>query len=87
MYPRLRSALLSWIWGQTSSVSEKMFANSVFLFKTCRFGGTSNNTASFGTLANQNTPTFGSLSQQGTGFGAQSSGFSAFGTGGGGRRG
>nr|XP_030142372.3 nuclear pore complex protein Nup214 isoform X3 [Taeniopygia guttata] len=48
------------------------------------FGGTSNNTASFGTLANQNTPTFGSLSQQGTGFGAQSSGFSAFGTGGGG---
>ncbi|KAM6399840.1 nuclear pore complex protein Nup214 [Rhynochetos jubatus] len=47
------------------------------------FGGTSNNTASFGTLANQNTPTFGSLSQQGTGFGAQSSGFSAFGTGGG----
>uniref|UniRef100_A0A803VLI2 Nuclear pore complex protein Nup214 n=1 Tax=Ficedula albicollis TaxID=59894 RepID=A0A803VLI2_FICAL len=50
------------------------------------FGGTSNNTASFGTLANQNTPTFGSLSQQGTGFGTQSSGFSAFGTGGGGRR-
>ncbi|XP_052525130.1 nuclear pore complex protein Nup214 isoform X4 [Tympanuchus pallidicinctus] len=48
------------------------------------FGGTSNNTASFGTLANQNTPTFGSLSQQGTGFGTQSSGFSAFGTGGGG---
>ncbi|XP_021399182.2 nuclear pore complex protein Nup214 isoform X1 [Lonchura striata] len=48
------------------------------------FGGTSNNTASFGTLASQNTPTFGSLSQQGTGFGAQSSGFSAFGTGGGG---
>ncbi|KAM6296969.1 nuclear pore complex protein Nup214 [Aegotheles albertisi] len=48
------------------------------------FGGTSNNTASFGTLANQNTPTFGSLSQQGTAFGAQSSGFSAFGTGGGG---
>uniref|UniRef100_A0A8C3K5V3 Nuclear pore complex protein Nup214 n=1 Tax=Calidris pygmaea TaxID=425635 RepID=A0A8C3K5V3_9CHAR len=47
------------------------------------FGGTSNNTASFGTLANQNTPTFGSLSQQGTGFGTQSSGFSAFGTGGG----
>uniref|UniRef100_A0A8C9MMN8 Nuclear pore complex protein Nup214 n=1 Tax=Serinus canaria TaxID=9135 RepID=A0A8C9MMN8_SERCA len=40
------------------------------------FGGTSNNTASFGTLANQNTPTFGSLSQQGTGFGTQSSGFS-----------
>uniref|UniRef100_A0A8C2SW76 Nuclear pore complex protein Nup214 n=1 Tax=Coturnix japonica TaxID=93934 RepID=A0A8C2SW76_COTJA len=36
------------------------------------FGGTSNNTASFGTLANQNTPTFGSLSQQGTGFGTQS---------------
>uniref|UniRef100_A0A663N1Z1 Nuclear pore complex protein Nup214 n=1 Tax=Athene cunicularia TaxID=194338 RepID=A0A663N1Z1_ATHCN len=50
------------------------------------FGGTSNNTASFGTLANQNTPTFGSLSQQGTGFGTQSSGFSAFGTGGGGRK-
>uniref|UniRef100_A0A8C4XPE1 Nucleoporin 214 n=1 Tax=Falco tinnunculus TaxID=100819 RepID=A0A8C4XPE1_FALTI len=49
------------------------------------FGGTSNNTASFGTLANQNTPTFGSLSQQGTGFGTQGSGFSAFGTGGGGR--
>ncbi|XP_068770354.1 nuclear pore complex protein Nup214 isoform X2 [Struthio camelus] len=48
------------------------------------FGGTSNNTASFGTLASQNTPTFGSLSQQGTGFGTQSSGFSAFGTGGGG---
>ncbi|XP_009977135.1 PREDICTED: nuclear pore complex protein Nup214, partial [Tauraco erythrolophus] len=48
------------------------------------FGGTSNNTASFGTLANQNTPTFGSLSQQGTSFGTQSSGFSAFGTGGGG---
>ncbi|XP_071673618.1 nuclear pore complex protein Nup214 isoform X1 [Patagioenas fasciata] len=48
------------------------------------FGGTSNNTASFGTLANQNTPTFGSLSQQGTGFGTQSSGFSAFGTSGGG---
>ncbi|XP_056361381.1 nuclear pore complex protein Nup214 isoform X4 [Oenanthe melanoleuca] len=48
------------------------------------FGGTSNNTASFGTLANQNTPTFGSLSQQGSGFGTQSSGFSAFGTGGGG---
>ncbi|XP_071430204.1 nuclear pore complex protein Nup214 isoform X2 [Pithys albifrons albifrons] len=48
------------------------------------FGGTSSNTASFGTLANQNTPTFGSLSQQGTGFGTQSSGFSAFGTGGGG---
>ncbi|XP_028940712.1 nuclear pore complex protein Nup214, partial [Antrostomus carolinensis] len=48
------------------------------------FGGTSNNTASFGTLANQNTPTFGSLSQQSTGFGTQSSGFSAFGTGGGG---
>ncbi|XP_021269246.1 nuclear pore complex protein Nup214 isoform X2 [Numida meleagris] len=48
------------------------------------FGGTSNNTASFGTLANQNTPTFGSLSQQGAGFGTQSSGFSAFGTGGGG---
>ncbi|XP_009075682.1 PREDICTED: nuclear pore complex protein Nup214 [Acanthisitta chloris] len=48
------------------------------------FGGTSNNTASFGTLANQNTPTFGSLSQQGTGFGTQNSGFSAFGTGGGG---
>ncbi|KFQ03911.1 Nuclear pore complex protein Nup214, partial [Haliaeetus albicilla] len=48
------------------------------------FGGTSNNTASFGTLANQNTPTFGSLSQQGTGFGTQGSGFSAFGTGGGG---
>ncbi|XP_010071510.1 PREDICTED: nuclear pore complex protein Nup214, partial [Pterocles gutturalis] len=48
------------------------------------FGGTSNNTASFGTLANQNTPTFGSLSQQGTAFGTQSSGFSAFGTGGGG---
>ncbi|XP_031457595.1 nuclear pore complex protein Nup214 isoform X2 [Phasianus colchicus] len=48
------------------------------------FGGTSNNTASFGTLANQNTPTFGSLSQQGTGFGTQSSGFSAFGSGGGG---
>uniref|UniRef100_A0A8C0Z8P2 Nuclear pore complex protein Nup214 n=1 Tax=Cyanistes caeruleus TaxID=156563 RepID=A0A8C0Z8P2_CYACU len=40
------------------------------------FGGTSNNTASFGTLANQNTPTFGSLSQQSTGFGTQSSGFS-----------
>uniref|UniRef100_A0A803VHJ0 Nuclear pore complex protein Nup214 n=1 Tax=Ficedula albicollis TaxID=59894 RepID=A0A803VHJ0_FICAL len=49
-------------------------------------GGFGNNTASFGTLANQNTPTFGSLSQQGTGFGTQSSGFSAFGTGGGGRR-
>ncbi|XP_065593472.1 nuclear pore complex protein Nup214 [Cyrtonyx montezumae] len=48
------------------------------------FGGTSNNTASFGTLANQNTPTFGSLSQQGTGFGTQGGGFSAFGTGGGG---
>ncbi|XP_025905119.1 nuclear pore complex protein Nup214 isoform X2 [Nothoprocta perdicaria] len=48
------------------------------------FGGTSSNTASFGTLANQNTPTFGSLSQQGPGFGTQSSGFSAFGTGGGG---
>ncbi|KFP91530.1 Nuclear pore complex protein Nup214, partial [Apaloderma vittatum] len=48
------------------------------------FGGTSNNTASFSTLANQNTPTFGSLSQQGSGFGTQSSGFSAFGTGGGG---
>ncbi|XP_071881562.1 nuclear pore complex protein Nup214 isoform X4 [Anas platyrhynchos] len=48
------------------------------------FGGTSSNTASFGTLANQNTPTFGSLSQQGTGFGTQSSGFSAFGTVGGG---
>ncbi|XP_064027119.1 nuclear pore complex protein Nup214 isoform X2 [Pogoniulus pusillus] len=48
------------------------------------FGGTSNSTASFGTLANQNTPTFGSLSQQGSGFGTQSSGFSAFGTGGGG---
>ncbi|XP_071621968.1 nuclear pore complex protein Nup214 isoform X1 [Heliangelus exortis] len=47
------------------------------------FGGTSSNTASFGTLANQNTPTFGSLSQQGTGFGTQSSGFSAFGTTGG----
>uniref|UniRef100_A0A8C6YRQ4 Nucleoporin 214 n=1 Tax=Nothoprocta perdicaria TaxID=30464 RepID=A0A8C6YRQ4_NOTPE len=47
------------------------------------FGGTSSNTASFGTLANQNTPTFGSLSQQGPGFGTQSSGFSAFGTGGG----
>lgn len=52
----------------------------------CRFGGTSNNTASFSTLANQNTPTFGSLSQQGTGFGTQNSGFSAFGTVGGGRR-
>uniref|UniRef100_A0A8C2STQ2 Nuclear pore complex protein Nup214 n=1 Tax=Coturnix japonica TaxID=93934 RepID=A0A8C2STQ2_COTJA len=39
------------------------------------FGGTSNNTASFGTLANQNTPTFGSLSQQGTGFGTQSNVF------------
>ncbi|XP_069729275.1 nuclear pore complex protein Nup214 isoform X1 [Phaenicophaeus curvirostris] len=48
------------------------------------FGGTSNNTASFGTLANQNTPTFGSLSQQGTSFGTQNSGFSAFGTTGGG---
>ncbi|XP_068012085.1 nuclear pore complex protein Nup214 isoform X2 [Melanerpes formicivorus] len=48
------------------------------------FGGTSSNTASFGTLANQNTPSFGSLSQQGTAFGTQSSGFSAFGTGGGG---
>ncbi|OXB69099.1 hypothetical protein ASZ78_009575 [Callipepla squamata] len=47
------------------------------------FGGTSNNTASFGTLANQNTPTFGSLSQQSTGFGTQGGGFSAFGTGGG----
>ncbi|XP_054249611.1 nuclear pore complex protein Nup214 [Indicator indicator] len=48
------------------------------------FGGTSNSTASFGTLANQNTPSFGSLSQQGTAFGTQNSGFSAFGTGGGG---
>ncbi|XP_038230323.1 nuclear pore complex protein Nup214 isoform X3 [Dermochelys coriacea] len=48
------------------------------------FGGTSNNTASFGTLANQNAPTFGSLSQQTTGFGAQSSGFSGFGSSGGG---
>lgn len=57
-----------------------------FSLLNCRFGGTSNNTASFGTLANQNTPTFGSLSQQSTGFGTQSSGFSAFGTGGGGRR-
>uniref|UniRef100_A0A8C3IE73 Nuclear pore complex protein Nup214 n=1 Tax=Chrysemys picta bellii TaxID=8478 RepID=A0A8C3IE73_CHRPI len=44
------------------------------------FGGTSNNTASFGTLANQNAPTFGSLSQQTTGFGTQSSGFSGFGS-------
>ncbi|XP_019396360.1 PREDICTED: nuclear pore complex protein Nup214 isoform X3 [Crocodylus porosus] len=48
------------------------------------FVGTPNNTATFGTLANQNTPTFGSLSQQNTGFGAQSSGFSGFGSGGGG---
>uniref|UniRef100_A0A7M4EAZ2 Nuclear pore complex protein Nup214 n=1 Tax=Crocodylus porosus TaxID=8502 RepID=A0A7M4EAZ2_CROPO len=44
------------------------------------FVGTPNNTATFGTLANQNTPTFGSLSQQNTGFGAQSSGFSGFGS-------
>uniref|UniRef100_A0A7M4EB22 Nuclear pore complex protein Nup214 n=1 Tax=Crocodylus porosus TaxID=8502 RepID=A0A7M4EB22_CROPO len=50
------------------------------------FVGTPNNTATFGTLANQNTPTFGSLSQQNTGFGAQSSGFSGFGSGGGGMR-
>ncbi|XP_019366236.1 PREDICTED: nuclear pore complex protein Nup214 isoform X2 [Gavialis gangeticus] len=48
------------------------------------FVGTPNNTATFGTLANQNTPTFGSLSQQNTGFGSQSSGFSGFGSGGGG---
>uniref|UniRef100_K7FJM7 Nuclear pore complex protein Nup214 n=1 Tax=Pelodiscus sinensis TaxID=13735 RepID=K7FJM7_PELSI len=48
------------------------------------FGGTNNNTASFGTLANQNAPTFGSLSQQTPGFGTQSSGFSGFGSSGGG---
>ncbi|KYO23310.1 nuclear pore complex protein Nup214 isoform B [Alligator mississippiensis] len=48
------------------------------------FVGTTNNAATFGTLANQNTPTFGSLSQQNTGFGTPSSGFSGFGSGGGG---
>lgn len=48
--------------------------------------GSSSNTTSFGTLANQNAPTFGSLSQQTSGFGTQSGAFSGFGTGGGGRQ-
>ncbi|XP_060056378.1 nuclear pore complex protein Nup214 isoform X2 [Erinaceus europaeus] len=67
------------------STGGKVFGEGTAAASAGGFGfGSSNNTTSFGTLANQNAPTFGSLSQQTSGFGTQSGGFSGFGSGGGG---
>ncbi|XP_049628772.1 nuclear pore complex protein Nup214 [Suncus etruscus] len=67
------------------STGGKVFGEGTAAASAGGFGfGSSSNTTSFGTLANQNAPTFGSLSQQTSGFGTQSGAFSGFGTGGGG---
>ncbi|XP_036039739.1 nuclear pore complex protein Nup214 isoform X3 [Onychomys torridus] len=64
------------------STGGKVFGEGTAAASTGGFGfGSSSNSASFGTLASQNAPTFGSLSQQTSGFGAQNSSFSGFGSG------
>ncbi|XP_053551762.1 nuclear pore complex protein Nup214 isoform X2 [Bombina bombina] len=65
------------------STGGKVFGEGTAAANTGGFGfGSSTSNTTFGSLASQNTPTFGALSQQGTGFGAQSSGFSGFASGG-----